>query len=101
VTRRGEASRLRRGEHIETPLQRLLDARSIPSSRVEAKLRERMGEGAPTEKQVGRWRLGRSEPRRKNWIRLLWAVREATNDPTIRIEDIVDLDPDNPANWID
>jgi hypothetical protein len=36
---------------------------------------------------------------RKNMVRLLWAVREAAGDATIRMEDIIDLDPDNPANW--
>lgn len=88
-------------DRVETPLQRFLEARGIPGARLEAKLRERMGDNAPDPKQVQRWRLGRSEPRRKNMVRLLWAVREAARDPDIRMEDIVDLNPDNPANWSD
>lgn len=91
----------RRGESVETPLQQFLAARGIPGARLEAKLRERMGDKAPDPKQVHRWRLGRSEPRRRNMVRLLWAVREAANDPSIRMEDIVDLNPENPANWSD
>lgn len=100
VTRRSEESRQRRGV-VRTPLQRLLKDRQISSAQIEAKLRERLGDRAPDPKVVLRWRLGRSEPRRKNMVRLLWAVREAADDPTIRIEDIVDLDPNNPANWED
>jgi len=92
---------MRRGNHVETPLQRLLDDRGIASARLEAKLRERLGDRAPAEKDLRRWRLGRVEPRRKNWVRLLWAVREITGEPGIRIEDIVDLDPNNPAIWED
>ena len=84
-----------------TPLQQLLLTRGIPFARLEQKLRERMGERAPDAHVIRRWRLGRSNPRRKHMVRLLWAVREITNDPTIRMEDIVDLDPDNPANWED
>jgi len=60
-----------------------------------------MGDKAPDPKQVARWRLGRTEPGRKWMVRLLWVVREAAGDSTIHIEDIIDLDPDNVANWND
>lgn len=83
------------------PLQRLLKEREIPFARLDEKLQERMGDEAPNPNMVRRWRLGRAEPRRKNLVRLLWATREITNDPTIRIEDIADFDPENPANWED
>lgn len=95
MTRRGKRSRR------ETQLQRLLDARGIPPSLLQAKLRTRMGDYAPDEQLVRRWRFGRAEPRRKNMVRLLWAVRQAANDASIRIEDIFDFDPDNSANWED
>jgi len=78
---------------------RFLDARGIAYARIDAELQKRMGDRAPDTKLTMRWRLGNAEPRRKNMVRLLWAVREAANDPTIRIEDIIDLDPNNPANW--
>lgn len=93
--------RQRRGPYSETPLQRFLDARGIPSARLEAKLQERLEYRAPDQKQVHRWRLGRAEPRRKHMVRLLWAMREVANDASIRMEDIIDLDPENPANWDD
>jgi hypothetical protein len=82
-----------------TLLQQLLDARGIPYARIDAELQKRMGNRAPDAKLTMRWRLGDAEPRRKNMVRLLWAVREAAGDATIRMEDIIDLDPDNPANW--
>ena len=92
----------RRATHRpQTRLERLLVVRGIPPARINAKLRERMGDRAPDPKLVARWRYGDAEPRRKNMVRLLWAVREAAGDPAIRIEDIIDLDPDNPENWID
>jgi len=99
LTRRGAASRARRGPAKETRLQKLLDARHISSFRLEEKLRERLGDKAPDPKQVGRWRMGRTEPRRKSCVHLLWAIRELARDETIRIEDVIDFDPDNPANW--
>jgi len=34
-------------------------------------------------------------------VRILWAVREAANDPGIHIEDVFDLSPDNEENWQD
>jgi hypothetical protein len=34
-------------------------------------------------------------------VRILWAVRETSNDQSVRIEDLFDLDPDNEANWHD
>lgn len=90
-----------RGPHIETPLQKLLDARGVPSARVEARLRRRMHGRAPSRKQFMRWRLGRGDIRRKDMVRILWAVREAANDPGIHIEDVFDLSPDNEENWQD
>lgn len=90
-----------RGPHIETPLQRLLEARGVPSSRVEDKLRTRMRGRAPSRQQFIRWRLGRGDIRRKDMVRVLWAVREAANDPSIRMEDCFDLSPDNEENWRD
>jgi hypothetical protein len=92
---------MRASSGVETPLERLLVARNISPARLEEKLRERMNERAPDERQIRRWRLGRSEPRRKSIVRLLWAVREVANDTTIGVEDIIDFHPDNPANWKD
>jgi hypothetical protein len=84
---------------VKTPLQQLLDVRGIISARLEEKLRERLGEKAPDQRQVSRWRLGQTEPRRKSMVHLLWAVREVAVDPSIQMADIIDLDPNNPANW--
>lgn len=84
------------------PLQRLLDARGIPSARVEATLEERLESlnyPAPDRKQWGRWRSGKNTPRRKQMVWILWAVRVAAEDPTIRIDQLFDFDPDNPMNW--
>ena len=94
-------SRRRRRRTTKTLLQQLLEARGIKSVRLEEKLRERMGERAPDQKQVSRWRLAQTEPGRKWMVRLLWAVREVADDPSITMEDIIDLNPDNPANWED
>ncbi len=88
-----------RGPHVETPLQRFLDERGIPSARVEAKLRERLKRRAPGRRKMARIRLGRTDPRRKQMVQILWAVREVANDPQIGIHQIFDLNPDNPRNW--
>lgn len=88
-----------RGPHRETLLQKFLDERGITSARVERKLRERLGEASPDRRQMSRWRLGRNEPRRKEMARILWAVREVSNDPEIQIHHLFDFDPDNPDNW--
>ena len=101
MTRRVTESKLRRAEHTDTPLERILNERNIPPARVIAKLRERLGDRTPNEFMIRRWRFGRAEPKRKNWVRLLWAIRELANDPSIQVADIVDLDPTNPENWKD
>ena len=85
----------------KTPLQLWLNARGVPSARVEAKLRERLEGRAPSRQQFARWRKGRVDIRRKDMVRILWAVREAANDPNVRIDDLFDLSPDNEANWRD
>jgi hypothetical protein len=102
VTRRVQDYKSRRAPgHIDTPLERLLNERNISPARLAAKLRERLGDQTPKDQIMRRWRFGRAEPRRKNWIRLLWAIRELANDSSIQIADIVDLDPDNTENWKD
>ena len=78
----------------ETPLQRFLDARRIPSAAVERK-------AGVSRQQMARWRLGRSDIRRKYMVRVLGAVREVANDPNVMMEDLFDLTPDNPDNWTD
>lgn len=83
-----------RGPHEETPLQKWLDARGLPAARVEAKLRGRLQGRAPNRRQFIRWRLGRVDIRRKDMVRILWAVREAAGDPTVRMEELFDLSPD-------
>jgi hypothetical protein len=90
-----------RGPHRETPLQRYLDRNGIPSAAVEALLRERLGERAPHRKTMTRWRLDRRDIRRKDMVRILWAVRLAARDPTVRMEELFDLDPENPDHWND
>lgn len=103
MTRRVRNGRPRRAPgDVETPLERLLNERNISPARLAAKLRERLGEDrTPKDQVIRRWRFGRMEPRRKAWVRLLWAIRELAGDPTIQIADIVDLDPNNPDNWKD
>lgn len=84
-----------------TRLQEALKRLGIPSARVEAKLRERMGGNAPSRRQMLRWRLNRVDVRRKDMVRILWAVREVKQDQSIQMHDLFDLDPDTPENWID
>ena len=84
-----------------TLLQRFLRERRIPSARFEAELRDRMGAAARSRRQVERWRLAKVDIRRKDMVRILWAVRRAANDPDIQLGDLFDLDPNNPDNWID
>jgi hypothetical protein len=55
---------------------------------------------APTRNTVARWRQTENI-RRKDMVRLLWAVRVASNDPSLTIEQLFDLDPDNEKNWND
>ena len=83
-----------------TRFQRTIDARSVTSARIEALLRERMQGRAPTRNTVARWRQTENI-RRKDMVRLLWAVRIASNDPSLSIEQLFDLDPDNEENWTD
>lgn len=90
-----------RGPHAETLLQRYLDANGIASARVEAKLRERLRGRTPSRQQFGRWRLGRVDIRRKEMVRILWAVREASDNPGVRIEELFNLDPANEEIWQD
>ena len=102
ISRNGRGGAYGRGPHRETRLQQFLDRRQIPSARVEAKLVERMTEGrAPSRRQMGRWRLGRTDVRRKDMVRILWAVREAADDAAVQIDELFDLDPENPDNWQD
>lgn len=91
----------RRGPHVETLLQQYLDRSGIPAARVEAKLRERLHGRAPSRQQFARWRLGRVDVRRKDMVRILWAVRATSGDPNVRIEEIFDLDPDTEMIWLD
>lgn len=86
---------------VETPLQQYLDRNGISSSRVEAILRERLGGRAPDRKTVRRWRLRRRDIRRKDMVRILWAVRTASGNPTVRMDELFDLDPENEDNWRD
>ena len=83
-----------------TRFQRAIDARGVASARVEALLRERMQGRAPTRNTVARWRQTENI-RRKDMVRLLWAVRVASNDPTLTMDQLFDLDPDNEENWND
>jgi hypothetical protein len=91
----------RRGPHRDTLLQQFLDAHGIPSARVEMRLRERLQGRAPSRQQFLRWRLGRAEIRRKDMVRILWAVRQASSNPNVRIEELFDLDPESPDIWSD
>lgn len=85
---------------MTTPLQRYIDAKGVPSARIEALLQKRLQKNAPSRQQVYRWRRT-GNIRRVDMVRLLWAVREATNDPTVRIDELFDFDPDNAVNWSD
>jgi hypothetical protein len=94
-----EGSRERRRR---TKLRLLLQANGLRPVDLERALRERMGyERAPDQRQISRWCGGDTEPRRKSLVRILWAVRELTRNPEISVEDIIDLDPENPENWSD
>lgn len=82
-----------------TLFESLLRRRGIRPARLEAKLREKLRHRSPDRKQLARWRLGKNEPRRKEMVRLLWAVREVTGDHNIQIYDLFDFDVHNPDNW--
>ena len=77
----------------ETLLQQYLDRNGIPSARVESEARI-------SRQQMTRWRLGRSDIRRKHMVRILGAIRNITGTE-VRMEEIFDLDPGNPENWSD
>ncbi|HWW61539.1 MAG TPA: hypothetical protein VN181_09240 [Thermoanaerobaculia bacterium] len=79
-------------ERKPTLLQRYLVSRGIPSAHVER-------EAHVSAKQMARWRFGRSDIRRKKMVRILGAVRKLAKDTDIRMEELFDLDPDNPENW--
>jgi hypothetical protein len=86
---------------VTTPLQRYIDAKRIPSARLEALLEKRLNRSPSSmRQQVYRWRRT-GNIRRIDMVRLLWAVREATNDPTVKIDELFDFDPGNEANWND
>jgi hypothetical protein len=85
----------------ETRLQQYLVRNGIPSARVEAKLRERLEGRAPSRKQMARWRQRKAEIRRKDMVRLLWAVRAVSHNPDLRIEELFELDPESDEIWRD
>jgi hypothetical protein len=101
VTAREASSRYARGPHLKTPLQAFLDRRGIPSARIEARLRDRLQGRAPGRRKMARIRLGRVDPRRKEMIQILWAVREAAEDADVRLQDLFNIDPSDPENWQD
>jgi hypothetical protein len=86
---------------VSTPLQQYLDRTGTPAARVEALLRERLGGRAPDRKTLRRWRRQRRDIRRKDMVRILWAVRIASRNPALRIDELFDLDPENEENWRD
>jgi hypothetical protein len=57
--------------------------------------------GRAPRKQFTRWRLGRVDIRRKDMVRILWAVREASGNPDVRMEELFDLSPETDTNWLD
>jgi hypothetical protein len=83
-----------------TRLQQYLDRNGLPSAVIEAALRERLGGRAPDRKTVARWRHDRADIRRVDMVRVLWAVREASGNDRVRMDELFDLDPDNEANWM-
>lgn len=88
-------------EFDATPLASWLRRNGIASARVEAKLRERMQGRAPSRQQFYRWRSGRVDLQRKDMVRILWAVREASNRPDVSLEEIFDLNPASDEIWRD
>lgn len=82
-------------------LQQYLDRNRIPAALVEATLRGRLGGRAPDRKTLARWRHERVDIRRKDMVRVLWAVRAACGNPNVRIDELFDLNPDNDCNWRD
>jgi hypothetical protein len=82
-----------------TPLHQYLKRNGIPSALVESLLRDRLGDRAPHRKTFARWRLDRGDIRRKDMVRVLWAVRVASGNLQVRLDEIFDLDTENPDNW--
>jgi hypothetical protein len=85
----------------ETSLQRLLDASHIKPATLENLLVRRLGAHAPSTIQLRRWRKGRTDIRRTRMVQILWALRILTNNPRLPVDQVFDLDPDNPSNWTD
>lgn len=85
------------GDAVEPPartkLQSYLDREGIPAAWVEK-------EGGFARETFRRWRSGEVEMRRKQMVRVLGALQRLTEKP-VRMEEIFDLDPSNPDNWID
>jgi hypothetical protein len=96
---RDTTSRYGRGSHVITRFQQFLDKRNIPSARIETKLQERLEGIAPGRRKMARIRLDRTDPTRKDMVYILWAVREVAADPGLQMEDLFNLDANDPANW--
>ena len=87
------------GPKVATPAD-YLRQRAIPIGRVDAALRRRLGSRAPDIKTFRRWvKLG--NVKRKDMLRVLWAVRETLGDQSVQLADLFDLNPDDERNWID
>jgi len=84
-----------------TPLQIALDIRNITAAAVERKLREVLAGRAPSRQQLGRWRLGSVDIRRKDMVRILWAVRQVAQDETIQLGELFAIDPSADEIWRD
>jgi hypothetical protein len=75
-----------------------LNRNGVRSAWIENKLRERLGDKAPSRQQMLRWRNGKSI-RREDMVRILWAVREVAGDRSLTIDKLFNLDPDDSDNW--
>jgi len=74
-------------------LQQYLNAHGISSASVER-------EAKTTRQQMYRWRRRPGEDiLRTNMVRVLGAVRKLSRNPSVRMEELFDLDPENPENW--
>jgi len=83
----------------ESRLQQWLVRNGIPSARIEAKLRERLRDRAPSRQQFIRWRLHGVDLRRKDMVRILWAAREVSNDADVQLVDLFEVDPRSEEVW--
>ena len=92
MTRRGRGGR---GGETEKPtlLQHYLDRKGISAARLER-------EGPFPRETLRRWRLGEGDIRRKQMVRVLGVLRRVTHED-VRMDEIFNLDPDDPDNWID